>query len=147
MFSNWLVASPCFVVYDWPLYLSWVLGTRPVSEGKPPETLEQQKPPATKPPSTHQTTDTCKPSPSTTTSPPPSPSHSSTSQQRTPNSTPSNAPNKPFAHVPPQAHIATSSTTLEQAAGSLKEDEPNMDHFAQAAENLVASLDDDEEVG
>ncbi|XP_058959916.2 GRB10-interacting GYF protein 2 isoform X2 [Pocillopora verrucosa] len=120
-------------------------GTRPVSEGKPPETLEQQKPPAAKPPSTHQTTDTCKPSPSTTTSPPPSPSHSSTSQQRTPNSTPSNAPNKPFAHVPPQAHITTSSTMLEQAAGSLKEEEPNMDHFAQAAENLVASLDDDEE--
>ena len=27
-----------------------------------------------------------------------------------------------------------------------KEEEPNMEHFAQAAENLVASLDDDEEV-
>ena len=27
-----------------------------------------------------------------------------------------------------------------------KEEEPNMEHFAQAAEILVASLDDDEEV-
>lgn len=27
-----------------------------------------------------------------------------------------------------------------------KEEELNMEHFAQAAENLVASLDDDEEV-
>ena len=27
-----------------------------------------------------------------------------------------------------------------------KEEEPNMEHFAQEAENLVASLDDDEEV-
>ena len=42
--------------------------------------------------------------------------------------------------------MTMSSKMLEQDAGSQKEDEPNMDHFAQAAENLVASLDDDEEV-
>lgn len=35
------------------------------------------------------------------------------------------------------------STALEQDAVIRKDEEPNMEHFAKAAENLVASLDDD----
>ena len=34
----------------------------------------------------------------------------------------------------------------QEDANVKKEEEPNMEHFAQAAENLVASLDDDDEV-
>ena len=36
------------------------------------------------------------------------------------------------------------STALEQDAVTRKDEEPNMEHFAKAAENLVASLDDDD---
>lgn len=37
------------------------------------------------------------------------------------------------------------STALEQDAVIRKDEEPNMEHFAKAAENLVASLDDDDD--
>jgi len=37
------------------------------------------------------------------------------------------------------------SPSLEQDTGVRKDEEPNMEHFAKAAENLVASLDDDDD--
>ena len=61
-----------------------------------------------------------------------------------------NAPNKPQSvEVSPQLRTSPEplttmpSTTLEQDAVIRKDEEPNMEHFAKAAENLVASLDDD----
>lgn len=49
------------------------------------------------------------------------------------------------AHVSPQPHITMPSPSLEQDTGVRKDEEPNMEHFAKAAENLVASLDDDDD--
>ena len=37
------------------------------------------------------------------------------------------------------------SPSLEQDTVVRKDEEPNMEHFAKAAENLVASLDDDDD--
>ena len=61
-----------------------------------------------------------------------------------------NAPNKPQSvEVSPQLRTSPEplttmpSTALEQDAVIRKDEEPNMEHFAKAAENLVASLDDD----
>lgn len=127
------------------------LGTRNTSEEKPTETPQSQ-PPASQPPSTDETSDSIKkPSPSSISSSP-SPPQTSTSQNRPPNSTQSNAPSKPLpaepssqAHVSPQPQITMPSPSLEQDTTVRKDEEPNMEHFAKAAENLVASLDDDDD--
>ncbi|CAH3157868.1 unnamed protein product [Porites evermanni] len=68
---------------------------------------------------------------------------SSISQSRQPTSTQSPPLNKPQSVAElAQAHI---SPQPQEDANVKKEEEPNMEHFAQAAENLVASLDDDDE--
>lgn len=128
------------------------LGTRTTSEGKPTE-MPQSQLPVSKSPSTDEAPDSLKKPSSSSISSPPSPPQTSTSQNRPLNSTQSNAPNKPLsvepssqAHISPQPHITIPSTALEQDVGIRKDEEPNMEHFAKAAENLVASLDDDEEV-
>ena len=126
------------------------LGTRNTDEGKPTETPHSQ-PPVSQPPLTDEASDSLKkPSPSSISSSP-SPPQTSTSQNRPPNSTQSNAPTKPLsaepspqAHVLPQPRITMPSPSLQQDTVVRKDEEPNMEHFAKAAENLVASLDDDD---
>lgn len=63
-----------------------------------------------------------------------------------------NTPNKPQSvevapelRTSPQPRTTMPSTALEQDAVIRKDEEPNMEHFAKAAENLVASLDDDDD--
>lgn len=130
----------------------FVLGTRSTSEGRPTETSQPQ-PPTSKSPTTDQAPDSLKKPSSTAISSSPSPPHTSTTQNRPLNSTQSHTAGKPMsaepsshAQISPQSHITMPSAALQQDVGMRKDEEPNMEHFAQAAENLVASLDDDEEV-
>ena len=105
-----------------------VLGTKNINEERPSETTQsssQKSPPA---------------EPKT-----PDPSLPSFPLASQPTSTQSPSLNKPqsVAELALQAHI---SPQPQEDANVKKEEEPNMEHFAQAAENLVASLDDDDEV-
>lgn len=132
-------------MYLWKLtsYDTWfflVLGTN-INEERPSETTQsssQKSPPAEQKTPDH----TIKPSlPSI---PLASQPLSSISQSRQPTSTQSPSLNKPQSVAElAQAHI---SPQPQEDANIKKEEEPNMEHFAQAAENLVASLDDDDEV-
>ena len=45
----------------------------------------------------------------------------------------------------PQPQITMPPALPPEDTSIRKEEEPNMEHFAKAAENLVASLDDDDE--
>ena len=111
--------------YDTCFFL--VLGTKNINEERPSETTQsssQKSPPA---------------EPKT-----PDPSLPSFALASQPTSTQSPSLNKPQSVAElAQAHI---SPQPQEDAKVKKEEEPNMEHFAQAAENLVASLDDDDEV-
>ena len=123
------------ILYDTCFFL--VLGTKNINEERQSETTQsssQKLPPA------EQKT----PDPSLPSIPLVSQPLSSISQSRQPTSTQSPSLNKPQSVAElAQAHI---SPQLQEDANVKKEEEPNMEHFAQAAENLVASLDDDDEV-
>ena len=112
-------------MYDACFFL--VLGTKNINEERPSETTQsssQKSPPA---------------EPKT-----PDPSLPSFPLASQPTSTQSPSLNKPQSVAElAQAHI---SPQPQEDANVKKEEEPNMEHFAQAAENLVASLDDDDEV-
>lgn len=47
--------------------------------------------------------------------------------------------------VSPQPHVTMPPAEPQEETSIRKDEEPNMEHFAKAAENLVASLDDDDE--
>lgn len=138
---TWLHSLTCLYLwkltsYDTCFFL--VLGTKNINEERPSETTQsssQKSPPA------EQKT----PDPSLPSIPLASQPLSSISQSRQPTSTQSPSLNKPqsVAELALQAHI---SPQPQEDANVKKEEEPNMEHFAQAAENLVASLDDDDEV-
>ena len=137
---TWLHSLMCLYLwkltsYDTCFFL--VLGTKNINEERPSETTQsssQKLPPA------EQKT----PDPSLLSIPLASQPLSSVSQSRQPTSTQSPSLNKPQSVAElAQAHI---SPQPQEDADVKKEEEPNMEHFAQAAENLVASLDDDDEV-
>ena len=124
-----------------------VLGTKTVSEERSTETSQ---PPAQKSPTTEQALNNLK-KPSSTSASSSSQPHSSTSLNRQSSPTQASVPNKPQsvselaqAHLPPQPHVTMPPVAPQEDASVRKEEEPNMEHFAKAAENLVASLDDDE---
>lgn len=120
--------------YDTCFFL--VLGTKNISEERLSETTQSS---SQKSPLAEQKT----PDPSLPSIPLASQPLSSISQSRQPTSTQSPPLNKPQSVAElAQAHI---SPQPQEDANVKKEEEPNMEHFAQAAENLVASLDDDDE--
>ena len=126
--------------YDTCFFL--LLGTKNINEERPSETTQsssQKSPPAEQKTPDHPI------QPSLPSIPLASQPLSSISQSRQPTSTQSPSLNKPqsVAELALQAHI---SPQPQEDATIKKEEEPNMEHFAQAAENLVASLDDDDEV-
>lgn len=47
--------------------------------------------------------------------------------------------------VSPQPHVTMPPAEPREGTSIRKDEEPNMEHFAKAAENLVASLEDDDE--
>ena len=125
--------------YDTCFFL--VLGTKNINEERPSETTQsssQKSPPAEQKTPDHPI------QPSLPSIPLASQPLSSISQSRQPTSTQPPSLNKPQSVAElAQAHV---SPQPQEDTNVKKEEEPNMEHFAQAAENLVASLDDDDEV-
>ena len=122
--------------------LCLTLGTTTTSDERPSETS-----PTDQAPNNLNT-------PSSTSVSSPSQPHSTTSLNRQSTTTQSIAPSKPLSvvseppgqtRVSPQPHVTMPPVAPREEMSSRKDEEPNMEHFAKAAENLVASLDDEED--
>lgn len=120
-----------------------VLGTKNINEERSSETtqsLSQKSPPVEQ-----KTPDHTIYKPSLPSIPPASQPLSSSSQSRQPTSTQSPSLNKPQSVAELAQAYSGISPQPQEDANVKKEEEPNMEHFAKAAENLVASLDDDDD--